>query len=185
MTFILWNNQILGDGMSDHMWEATTNHARTCAPGDELYVYRTALGAIYVNSIFNLVGLEMADITYPPEQLNTDQMVSLSSDSLSYLLSVRHQRREVWLSYICCRVQALVQQLTLEAYEHRHKLQLLPQEPDHRLWSSILEASSSSLDHFFSSLDANRGILEATKAATEADPNGDIDELIRPVIEHL
>ncbi|XP_066340219.1 disease resistance protein RGA5-like isoform X2 [Miscanthus floridulus] len=65
---------ILGDGMTDRMWEETSRHARTCVPGDKVYVYAADGGTIYVNSVFNLVKVEIGGIECPLEQLNWDQM---------------------------------------------------------------------------------------------------------------
>ncbi|KAL5223351.1 hypothetical protein ABZP36_028064 [Zizania latifolia] len=66
---------ILGEGMTDRMWEVTTNHAKTCAPGDKVYVYSTQLGTIYVNSICQLVKVEFAGVECPLQQLNGLQKV--------------------------------------------------------------------------------------------------------------
>ena len=68
--------------MTDDMWEATTKHARTCHPGSKVYVYTAGGGTIYVNSVFNLVKVEIDGTGCPLQQLNWDQMVSLSSDYL-------------------------------------------------------------------------------------------------------
>ncbi|KAG8046206.1 hypothetical protein GUJ93_ZPchr0008g14066 [Zizania palustris] len=72
---------ILGEGMTDRMWEVTTNHAKTCAPGDKVYVYSTQLGTIYVNSICQLVKVEFAGVDCPLQQLNRLQKVSCLSPS--------------------------------------------------------------------------------------------------------
>ncbi|KAL5227558.1 hypothetical protein ABZP36_015823 [Zizania latifolia] len=61
---------ILGEGMTDRMWEVTKNHAKTCAPGDKVYVYSAPNGTIYVNSIFQLVKVEFAGVECPVQQLN-------------------------------------------------------------------------------------------------------------------
>lgn len=72
---VLWD-QILGDGMTDDMWEETAKHARTCDPGDKVYVYTARGGTIYLNSLFDLVKVEIGGIEYPMQQLNMGQMVS-------------------------------------------------------------------------------------------------------------
>ncbi|CAO2148240.1 unnamed protein product [Urochloa humidicola] len=66
---------ILGDGMTDRMWEVTTGHARSCVLGDGVYVYKAPHGTIYVNSIFQLVKVELGGLEcpWPLEQLNTAQ----------------------------------------------------------------------------------------------------------------
>ncbi|GJN05893.1 hypothetical protein PR202_ga23567 [Eleusine coracana subsp. coracana] len=84
---------ILGDGMTDRMWEVTTNHARTCASGDKVYAYSAANGTIYVDSVFNLVKVEIGGVECSLQQLDRLQ------------------------------TQTFVQQLMLGAYEHRHTLQ--------------------------------------------------------------
>ncbi|RLM92386.1 calmodulin-binding protein 60 B-like isoform X1 [Panicum miliaceum] len=60
---------ILGEGMTDRMWEATTNHARTCEPDDKVYVYAAPHGTIYVNSVFKLVRVEIGGVEWPLQQL--------------------------------------------------------------------------------------------------------------------
>ncbi|CAN6372907.1 unnamed protein product [Urochloa humidicola] len=84
---------IVGD-MRDNMWEATISHAKTCSLGDKAYVYSTAQGTIYLNSVFDAVRVKTNGIEWPHAQLqlNRDQ-------------------------------KTIVQQLTLEAYQHRHSLQ--------------------------------------------------------------
>ncbi|CAD6256307.1 unnamed protein product [Miscanthus lutarioriparius] len=68
---------ILGDGMTDRMWEATTSHARTCVPGDEVYVYTAGGSTIYVNSVFNLVKVKIGGTECTLQQLNRDQTMLL------------------------------------------------------------------------------------------------------------
>jgi len=65
---------ILGGGMTDDMWEETTKHARTCDPGGKVYVYTAGDCTIYVNSVFNLVKVEIDGTGCPLQQLNWDQM---------------------------------------------------------------------------------------------------------------
>jgi len=73
---------ILGDGMTDGMWEETTKHARTCYPGNKVYAYSSAGGTIYTNSIFNLVKVEIGGIECPLHQLNSDQTMLVRQLSL-------------------------------------------------------------------------------------------------------
>uniref|UniRef100_A0A0D9UWG6 Protein SAR DEFICIENT 1 n=1 Tax=Leersia perrieri TaxID=77586 RepID=A0A0D9UWG6_9ORYZ len=83
---------IMGDGMTDRMWEVTTSHAKTCLPGDKVYMYGTQHGTVYVNSICQLVKIEIAGVEYQLHQLNKMQKM-------------------------------YVQQMLMEAYEHRNNLQ--------------------------------------------------------------
>lgn len=86
---------ILGDGMTDRMWEATTNHAKTCASDDKVFAHTTPHGTIYVDSIFNIVRVDLVGGVQWPlqvQQLNRGQTM-------------------------------MVQQLLLDAYEHRQSLQ--------------------------------------------------------------
>lgn len=68
---------ILGDGMTDRMWEATTKHARQCEAGDKMYAYAGQPGGngatVYVNSICQLVKIELAGVECVPQQLNRAQ----------------------------------------------------------------------------------------------------------------
>ncbi|KAL6847854.1 hypothetical protein ACP4OV_021982 [Aristida adscensionis] len=64
---------ILGDGMTDRMWEATTSHARTCPPGEKVYVYSVGNGTVYVDAVFNLVRVEFAGVQCSMHQLDRVQ----------------------------------------------------------------------------------------------------------------
>jgi hypothetical protein len=77
--------------MTDRMWEATTNHARTCEPDDKVYVYAAPHGTIYVNSVFKLVRVEIGGVEWPLQQLR-GHTVSLRSPSC-LPSSVRTERR--------------------------------------------------------------------------------------------
>lgn len=58
--------QILGNGMSNKMWEGTVEHAKTCLLSGKLHVYyaddKQNIGVIF-NNIFQLMGL-IADGQY-------------------------------------------------------------------------------------------------------------------------
>ncbi|KAG2563909.1 hypothetical protein PVAP13_8KG373600 [Panicum virgatum] len=84
---------ILGDGMTDDMWEATTKHARTCDPGNKVYVYTAGDCTIYVNSVFNLVKVEIGGTVCPLQQLNWDQ-VSLVLLLIIEAYEHRHELQE-------------------------------------------------------------------------------------------
>lgn len=62
--------------MTDRMWEATTNHARTCATDDKVYAHSTPHGTIYVDSVFNVVRVDIGGAEWPLHQLNRGQTVS-------------------------------------------------------------------------------------------------------------
>ncbi|KAM3198055.1 hypothetical protein ACQJBY_073256 [Aegilops geniculata] len=84
---------IMGDGMTDRMWEVTTTHARTCDAGDKVYAYAGQHGAtVYVNALCQLVKIEFAGVQCAAQQLTRAQ-------------------------------KAYVQQLYVEAFEQRHSLQ--------------------------------------------------------------
>lgn len=71
--------------MTDRMWEATTNHAKTCLPGDKVYAHVTQHGTIYLNSIFNILRVDTSGVEWPLQQLNRGQTVSASTISSSHL----------------------------------------------------------------------------------------------------
>uniref|UniRef100_A0ACD5VB57 Uncharacterized protein n=1 Tax=Avena sativa TaxID=4498 RepID=A0ACD5VB57_AVESA len=65
---------IMGDGMTDRMWEATTKHARQCNAGDKVFAYPAGgqNGAtVYVNSLFQLVKIEVGGVECAPQQLQS------------------------------------------------------------------------------------------------------------------
>jgi len=86
---------IMGDGMTDRMWDLTTRHARTCDAGDRVYAYgggQPGGVTVYVNSICQLVKIELGGVECAPQQLNRAQ-------------------------------KAYVHQLVLEAFEQRASIQ--------------------------------------------------------------
>ncbi|KAJ3694438.1 hypothetical protein LUZ60_009918 [Juncus effusus] len=48
---------ILGVGMSDKMWEIVINHAKTCDPGEKIFIHAGQNVIIYLNSICQIVSL--------------------------------------------------------------------------------------------------------------------------------
>lgn len=64
---------ILGDGMTDRLWEVTTSHAKKCDAGEKVYAYSGAGATIYVNSIFELVRVEFGGAECAPQQLTRPQ----------------------------------------------------------------------------------------------------------------
>jgi len=107
---------IMGDGMTDRMWEATTKHARQCDAGDKVFAYPAGQpgvqngATVYVNSVFQLVKIEVGGVECAPQQLG------------------RPQRQ-------------YVQQLLQEAFEQRGTLQEADAGP---AGSMLLHASHSS-----------------------------------------
>jgi hypothetical protein len=59
------------------MWEVTTKHARQCEPGDKVYAYAGPNGGatVYLNSICQLVKIELGGVGCAPQQLNRAQKV--------------------------------------------------------------------------------------------------------------
>lgn len=68
---------IMGEGMTDRMWEVTTSHARKCDAGDKVYAYTTGqpggVATVYVNSVFQLVKIDLGGVEYVPQQLGRPQ----------------------------------------------------------------------------------------------------------------
>jgi len=84
---------ILGEGMTDRMWEVTTNHARTCEPDDKVFVYAAPHGTIYVNSVFKLVRVEIGGVEWPLQQLRGHAVSPSPIISLESLAVVGAERR--------------------------------------------------------------------------------------------
>lgn len=73
--------QILGNGMSNKMWEGTVEHAKTCVLSGKLHVYyadeKQNIGVIF-NNIFQLMGL-IADGSYMSvDSLSDSEKVRMS-----------------------------------------------------------------------------------------------------------
>ncbi|TVU23694.1 hypothetical protein EJB05_26073, partial [Eragrostis curvula] len=92
---------IVGDDMTNRMWNVTTSHAQECESGDKVYAYSGANSTIYVDSIFlrllmiRINGVECA---------------------LSGLCKIKPNKADV-VEMVTAR------QIILEAFEHRHNLQ--------------------------------------------------------------
>ncbi|KAL0346021.1 UNVERIFIED_CONTAM: Calmodulin-binding protein 60 B, partial [Sesamum radiatum] len=69
---------ILGSGMSNKMWEALIEHAKTCVLSGKLYVYypddSRNMGVVF-NNIYELSGLIPNDQYYPADSLSESQKV--------------------------------------------------------------------------------------------------------------
>ncbi|KAF8407786.1 hypothetical protein HHK36_006922 [Tetracentron sinense] len=62
--------RILGGGMSDKTWEATTKHAATCILGNKKYMFHGPCYTIIVNPIYQVVGATLNGQTYTARDLN-------------------------------------------------------------------------------------------------------------------
>ncbi|KAL2482054.1 Protein SAR DEFICIENT 1 [Forsythia ovata] len=65
--------KILGDGMSDKMWEVTSGHAKTCTLGSKLYRYCGPSYTLILNPICQIVKLEVDGRVYFARDLKTIQ----------------------------------------------------------------------------------------------------------------
>ncbi|GMI89127.1 hypothetical protein like AT5G57580 [Hibiscus trionum] len=69
---------ILGSGMSNKMWEALLDHAKTCVLSGKLYVYYTDdsrnVGVVF-NNIYELNGLISGEQYFPADSLSDSQKV--------------------------------------------------------------------------------------------------------------
>lgn len=83
--------QIMYDGLEDcSTWVKITRHARNCiVPIDKVYVYGATHATIYINSIFDLVKVQLVPgptaisqggVEWPQRQLDEAQKVSLTSN---------------------------------------------------------------------------------------------------------
>lgn len=77
--------------MSNKMWEALLEHAKTCVLSGKLYVYypedRRNVGVVF-NNIFELSGLISGEQYYSADSLSEDQKVRLIHIYLVFLLPV-------------------------------------------------------------------------------------------------
>ncbi|KAJ0979891.1 hypothetical protein J5N97_015365 [Dioscorea zingiberensis] len=64
---------LLGNGMSNKIWEAVIEHARECVEDGKSYSYRNEQDVIIFNSVFRLTGAIINQIYLPVDCLNTSQ----------------------------------------------------------------------------------------------------------------
>lgn len=94
---LLWL-QILGSGMSNKMWEALLEHAKTCVVSGNLYVYypdATRNVGVAFNNIYELSGLITGDQFLSADSLSESQKVignlsTTGSEILILLTSMNH-----------------------------------------------------------------------------------------------
>lgn len=129
---------ILGSGMSNKMWDALVEHAKTCVLGGKLYIYYPegpqGVGVIF-NSIYEFSGLIAGGQYYSTESLSDTQKVYADTlikkayenwmhvveyDGKS-LLSLRQNRIEDSPT-----TEASVSQPNPNVYGHQHSLPNLP-----------------------------------------------------------
>ncbi|KAB2050229.1 hypothetical protein ES319_A13G231900v1 [Gossypium barbadense] len=73
---------ILGSGMSNKMWEALLDHAKTCVLSGKLYVYYTddlRNSGVVFNNIYELNGLISGEQYFPADSLSDSQKVYVDS----------------------------------------------------------------------------------------------------------
>ncbi|AQK68983.1 Calmodulin binding protein [Zea mays] len=74
---------ILGSGMSNKMWDALVEHAKTCVLSGKYYIYYSdesrSIGAIF-NNIYAFCGLISGEQFYSSESLDDSQKVSIAID---------------------------------------------------------------------------------------------------------
>ncbi|XP_020596925.1 calmodulin-binding protein 60 A-like isoform X2 [Phalaenopsis equestris] len=67
---------LLGNGMSNKIWEATLEHAKECVPDDKLYSYCGGGGFILIfNSIYQLIGAIIDHIYHHMNELSASQKI--------------------------------------------------------------------------------------------------------------
>lgn len=67
---------LLGNGMSNKIWEATIEHAKECVLEDKHYLYCNGEGAtLLFNSIYELVGAMLDNSLYPLDDLTASQKI--------------------------------------------------------------------------------------------------------------
>ncbi|XP_024394247.1 calmodulin-binding protein 60 D [Physcomitrium patens] len=88
---------ILGNGMSNKMWEGTVDHAKTCVLSGKLYVYyadeKQNIGVIF-NNIFQLMGL-IADGSY----MSVDSLSDSEKVYVDKLVKVAYENWENVVEY--------------------------------------------------------------------------------------
>ncbi|KAF9662651.1 hypothetical protein SADUNF_Sadunf18G0076400 [Salix dunnii] len=70
--------KILGSGMSNKMWDALLDHAKTCVLSGKLYVYYPDISrnvGVVFNNIYELNGLISEDQYYPANSLSEEQKI--------------------------------------------------------------------------------------------------------------
>lgn len=138
---------IMGDGMTDRMWEATTNHAKTCVPDDK----------------------------YPPQQLNTDQrtfvpQLTLEAYDIQLPQEASDHDLQPWLTHPVCQTVSSEPSVTTLT-----SVSPLFQDYSGFPYVSPFQASSSSLGHSFGSpLEATKA---GTEADPNADILDELDDL--------
>lgn len=78
LIFLILVEQTLGSGMSNKMWDALIEHAKTCVLSGKLYVYypdETRSVGVVFNNIYELSGLIANDQYYTADSLSDSQKV--------------------------------------------------------------------------------------------------------------
>lgn len=88
---------ILGSGMSNKMWEATIDHAKTCVLSGKLYVYyadsSNSVGVIF-NNIYELLGVTSNDTYKSVDSLTESEKVYVDK-----LVKVAYENFSSWMEY--------------------------------------------------------------------------------------
>lgn len=103
-------NQILGMGMSEKMWEVTLKHARNSKMGKKIYIYRGPQFIVFLNPICQVVRAEINGHVIHGRDLNNINRVRSTT---SYQCSSPH--------FLQCQghindLQSYMEKLVREAY---------------------------------------------------------------------
>ncbi|WOK94170.1 protein SAR DEFICIENT 1-like isoform X1 [Canna indica] len=71
--------KILGTGMSERTWKATTGHASTCDVGDQLYLHRGLKCDLLLNSVCQVVSVVAGGNSFAPQDLRGADKVYIQS----------------------------------------------------------------------------------------------------------
>ncbi|KAA3485934.1 calmodulin-binding protein 60 C [Gossypium australe] len=127
---------ILGSGMSNKMWEALLDHAKTCVLSGKLYVYYTddsRNSGVVFNNIYELNGLISGEQYFPADSLSDSQKGSvILSLKICYLLAVSNFRPGQ-LDFDAAGLQVFVDSLVKKAYDN---------------WNQVIEYDGKSLLNF-------------------------------------
>ncbi|KAE8710360.1 Calmodulin-binding protein 60 E [Hibiscus syriacus] len=112
---------ILGSGMSNKMWEALLDHAKTCVLSGKLYVYYTddsRTNGVVFNNIYELNGLISGEQYLPADSLSDSQKV--------YIDSMVKKAYDNWNQVIEYDGQSLLNFKQNRRSNHQLQLQRLP-----------------------------------------------------------
>ncbi|KAL5699848.1 hypothetical protein ACHQM5_030689 [Ranunculus cassubicifolius] len=145
---------VLGNGMSNKMWEGLIEHAKTCVTSPKIYVYYADdtkhVGVIF-NNIYELIGLFAGEQYYSAESLSDNQkdyvdtLVKKAYENWTHI--VDYEGKGGFLSFKPQQSRSASSSQSAPDYEQHTLLPVVPLQHQHSVESALTVGGGSGVNY--------------------------------------